>query len=456
MAPARPAPETFRERLERWPGALLPYLLFFLTLSPFGPLRWVGWLALLALVVGDYRWGFRLLLFSLPFTAPGSYRWFFTVKPFQLLGALTVIGLMVAAWFRRLPPRRRTALELPLLLFAGVMALSLVNSPAPVQGVRMLGNFVLLIGLTLALTGWYPAAEIGRIPRLLLAGAAAMTPFQLINLVLQEYNRKGIPLATFEGGYTTADYLLFALPFVLLTMPAEKPLARWMKALLLAALAIDLVLTFNRGAWYAALAVLGGLALLAPRRLWSGWRTGVATLLVLVLAVTAAMSYSDYFAAQAYSYFTRRATPGWLWSGGKYVTHILGSGVGTEHWRLLVWRQVTERFFFPHWLLGSGIGTVGLPYYDPPAHNNLLQVAAETGLAGLGLLLWLYAVTGRALWRLRGSAAGLAALAALLGLLLHGLTFNTLVLFHHWVLLGLAMLFAAAPPAEPKEEPAGG
>jgi len=400
----------------------------------------------------------RLLIFSLPFTAVGSYRLFFTLKPFQIIGVVLTLTLF-STWLRGLLPRRRkTSLDLPLVLFVVIMLVSITNSGQVIQSWRMFFNYSILIVLTLMLTGWYDRNEVKNIPRLLVWGAALMAPFQIINLFLENFNRKYIPVSTFEGGYTTGDYLIFVLPFVFVYMISGK-YARWLKALLVALLLFDLILTYNRAAWLSGVFIMVMFLMYAHPMLKKTWRTLLLVVLLGGCLLTATLTYSDYFVRYIYVQLYWRLNPVHLYTGGAYPVAgdpasrgaELHERVPNEHWRFYRWRQVVREYFLPHWFIGSGIGNIGLPLHNPPAHNNGLQIAGETGIVGLSIFVWLYLsfyrAINQALTTGKISRMVFTACTASMGaLIIHGYLHNTLVLFHFWALLSFGVLLNSAKP----------
>ena len=68
------------------------------------------------------------------------------------------------------------------------------------------------------------------------------------------------------------------------------------------------------------------------------------------------------------------------------LNHLAGSG------RFAAWGQVMERYFEPHMLTGSGIGTTQNYFYSSQLkigaiHSEYIRLLAETGLIGLTLFL---------------------------------------------------------------------
>src|SRR5204863_2800422 len=130
-----------------------------------------------------------------------------------------------------------------------------------------------------------------------------------------------------------------------------------------------------RGAWLAMLAVAGVLALLARRR------RVVATLGALVAAALVTVAATPALRAEAAQMFAR---------GGENAGRV---GIYAANLDIIRARPV----------FGLGFGryqAAAAPYYDAHpaadrrshAHNNFLQIAAESGLAGLAAFGLLYAL----------------------------------------------------------------
>jgi hypothetical protein len=188
---------------------------------------------------------------------------------------------------------------------------------------------------------------------------------------------------------------------------------------------------FNRDLrpfWRVTFIVLTLLCLYVGLVLFSNWKSGwvppivaVAVLVLLrswraivglvFLAIFPALRMiPDLMASDSYSISTR--LDAWLIMGEIIkVNPILGLGFGNYYW-------YTPLFRIRGWTVTFN------------SHNNYVDIVAQTGLVGLGCLLWFYWEIGRLAWRLRdcvpegfakayvySSLAGLAAtiVAAVLG-----------------------------------------
>lgn len=438
-------------------AALVPWCALPLILLPQLPLRAAGYAVLAVWTLRDWRWGFRLILATLPFTALGTFELFFTLKPFQVLAVILAAALLRAAGRGMLPPRRRTPLDPLLAAFVAIMLVSLVNTGQWTTSLLLLVNYTSLVVLALLFSGWYPAGELVRVPHWLVFGAVGMAPVQIVSLFTEQFTRKLLPVSAAAGASATGDYLIFVIPFLFLLLRPGR-LARWGLALLLGCLLFDLTITYNRGSWAAA-AFLAVYAVLRLRgRVLVAGKLLLAVSAVWLALFTAALAWLSYFPV-ADANVLRRFNPLYVASGGMHATRpdeLAERRASSEHWRLYVWKQVAEQFIIPHWLIGSGVGNIGLPLHNPPAHNNGMQVAGETGVLGLALLVAMYLTVYRGLWRSWRASAGrdrfaLAAMAALAALIVHGYNANTLVFAQHWLLLALGIVHAGvtAPPGRP-------
>jgi O-antigen ligase len=159
-----------------------------------------------------------------------------------------------------------------------------------------------------------------------------------------------------------------------------------------ALLALALYLSFSRGAWLAAVAAMGAMMAVAPRRLWMG-------LGLVMIAVIAVISLSNAGLLPS-SISDRLADAGSLLD----IRDVRGVPINDANYALIE-RQA-------HWQAAINMLTehpwtgVGFSNYQPVyeqyrllnwpmplghAHNIYLNVAAETGIPGLILYLFVWA-----------------------------------------------------------------
>jgi hypothetical protein len=254
-------------------------------------------------------------------------------------------------------------------------------------------------------------------------------------------------------------FMVYAVGFLIpLALNDEAPF-RYKVLLILTGL--TLLLNFSRG---SLLAVAGMLVLdrLGSGHLFASRRAGRSLLILSGLAFAAAASVLVLVPALA-------GLPEFL---DVLTTRAVGfrpSGDETTSIRLL-FIQTAARAFMAHPLIGSGIGNVGFvlnhfgrgadygrvtlhgavqpPQYDLGTTSNLLaDLLLEIGLLGLlSFLVFLGAVARASITRARGQGRmGLVhagALLSLAGLLINGLSYNSLYLPFTWVALALAPLAA--------------
>lgn len=241
-----------------------------------------------------------------------------------------------------------------------------------------------------------------------------------------------------EGPNQLAGYL-----GVMLAVPLAFAVYRRSTVLERVALAfggVALLLTFSRGGWLGAVAVLVVLlAVRAARERAFAAMCACAAAWVLLLAGTLAVALV------------------WYAHGGHAVVQAVqyngGLGSRNQLWpaAITLWLQ--------HPLLGVGPGNfellVGalLPGVRTHANGQFLQALAEGGVLGFALLLALVAATLHVLARGRTTLA-VAIYAMAIGFWVHELV-DTLLLYPkvglaYWALVGIAIA-AATLPAEPKD-----
>ncbi len=147
--------------------------------------------------------------------------------------------------------------------------------------------------------------------------------------------------------------------------PAARPAGAVLPAVTAVVAAWALVVSQTRSAWIGAVIGLSVLAVLrAPRLLWL---VGAATAAVLVLrpaAVTERLTIGDASSSDRY----------YMWQAGLDMVldkpvFGLGPGMVLSVYPRYRWPEATHPM-------------------QPHLHNNLLQIAAERGLPGLGFFLW--------------------------------------------------------------------
>ncbi|NJL82502.1 MAG: putative bicarbonate transporter, IctB family [Chloroflexaceae bacterium] len=388
--------ESWLLRYGDWLGTLLVALV--LLLGPFVPTGIVG----LVLVGGAGYW----LLLTLTETEGPS------VTPIHLLVCLYWAVALLAVAFS---PVKSAALsgwmELTLYLLQFALAARVLRSPSRTN---ILVVLLLLVSLVVGVYGvrqqFFGAEQLAtwNDPTSTLAGNTRV------------YSYLGNP-------NLLAGYLLLPLGFSIAALFAWR---RWLpKTLALLAIVINgacLYFTDSRGGWIGMLVLL--VAWLLLLRVW--WRERLPRfwrrwLLPLVLGGAAVVLLGAIAALEPLRL--------------RVMSIFAGREDSSNNFRLNVWLAVIE-MIRDRPLLGIGPGNDAFeavyPLYMQPrftalsAYSIYLEIAAELGFLGLGLFVWLLAVTLggglQALERLRqrGDAQGfwlMGALAALAGLLAHGL-----------------------------------
>jgi O-antigen ligase len=343
----------------------------------------------------------------------GSFEWCM-LGGFAVVAAWHCLPLPPQAWLA-LPGRQGLAGD---LAAAGVTPRWHALSMDPDATLRALLGGLPALALALVSRGAPPAWR--------LAGAIALVAIACVSAVLglaqvvagawRPYAFHNLTGANGVFAYRNAhaDFLLLALPLALagLVAPAGRTVLRVASGVALACLLPALAATYSRAAWLLApLALLGGIALALSLRTgvrpiaW-GRALAIAALLTLVAALAlragaagrverAGESLLDPSRASLYADVAAAARDYWP----------AGAGLGAF-----------EQAFAAS---PRNAALVGAYYHQ--AHNDWLQVAFESGLAGVLLLLAALAAYARATWRAwRGAAdqAGVLARAASLSLAL--------------------------------------
>lgn len=334
--------------------------------------------------------GARPLRFALGACAASALLFFWTGQsdaygsPRLAALALTAALAWAALWAR--PEHRRTPLDAPLLGFLSALLASLAVSPDPYLGV--VGMYSLhaygLAGFALCAAAYLACAwsdEPENPDRLLLVALWAAVAAAAYGLL----QKAGLEL--FAGVRASGSGRLIGpqgdpVPFgacLLLFIPVAahfwrdpSPSRRAAGGIGGALVAAALVLTVSRGAWLGAAAGLSVYLCLAvagaSRRRW--------LLFIAAAAVSAAV-------AAAFLRPTAKASDSARWALWESVARsiprhpLLGEGPDTI--QAIVRRERTDGF----------IRALGPSKSQVSAHNDVLQIAATMGLAGLAAYLWL-------------------------------------------------------------------
>jgi len=383
----------------------------------------------------------------------GRELWQVLSVPSVALGPLLVLGaLLLSAGLARL----RTPVGVPYGLESGLRWVSL---------------FALACGA--AVVGRTPATRLGLLQAVTLSAALVsaiglwqhleLTPLPLPIPVISA------PGSTFGNRNMGGEAIAVSLPLGLAALFLARPRSeRWLTVVALALECLYLAATRARGAWIGGAA--GALTfLLMNRRSWSRRATAVAAAIAaisLVVAVLPARSNPRYAAD------TKR-----LASGLAVIENSFDLGAPAVRTRLGLWRRSLAMFqLAPFTGVGPGNWAVFFPAYAEPgataegvlspvlaprhAHNDLLELLAETGLLGLAAMVILgMGVVGMARRQLGGGDVSLrisiaAACASLVAIMGTGLTGFPLEMPGTLTVGGLALGLMASPCGGPAASPA--
>ena len=395
-----------------------------------------------------------------------------------------MVGFTLGAWVLGGLAKRefvipRSPLLIPLGLFVGWAAITMLWAPDLSFGLPEVIKWieiilVMLLAIDVAqrrggqwiLTGVFATAALQALIGIYEARIRGVGPlgFQLSEGVYRAYGtfEQPNPFAGFVGMVlpiaiaVTAYYALhIAYSFRARKLPwiTHDALRFTICALVTLLLAAGLYLSFSRGAWLGTAAAIGAVIVFAPRRWWIGLALGAIALMGL-----AALSGAGLLPSAINE---RLADAGTLLE----IRDVRGVPINDANYALIE-RQA-------HWQAALNMLTehpwtgVGFSNYQPlyeqyrllnwpmplgHAHNIYLNVAAETGLIGLGLylLLWIsiLALTFRAIRRAQGfdRAAAVGLMGAWVYLGTHMLVDNLYVNNTHLLigaLLGLLTVIAA-------------
>lgn len=398
----------------------------------------------------------------------------------QIMFALTLIAWSLGGLARREFVLPGSPLSIPLLIFTGWAAVTMLWAPDLKLGLTEVVKWI-----EVGLATWLAIDLVRRrgVQWIVVAVVLTMTLQAVIGIYEARWRGSG-PLGfrmsegiyraygTFEQPNPFAGFIGLGLPIVLaltayysidllrkrLVAIQFRYLARWIAcgsvALMLAA---ALYFSFSRGAWLGAVAALGVMIAFAPRRLWIG-----IGLTAIALALLLGLSSAGLLPAAINE---RLADAGELFQ----FRDVRGAAINDANYalieRLARWQAALNMLTDQPWT-GVGFGNYQAAYeqyrllnWPTPlghAHNIYLNLAAETGLPGLAAYVFLWVVifwqTIQTTRRTKGIHRALA--VGLLGtwvyLSVHNLVDNLYVNNTH-LLIGvlLGLLVALRQPPEP-------
>jgi putative inorganic carbon (HCO3(-)) transporter len=349
-----------------------------------------------------------------------------------------MVGFTLGAWILGGLARRefvipRSPLLIPLGLFVGWAGITMLWAPDPSFGLPEVIKWieiilVMLLAIDVAqrrsvqwiLTGIFATAVVQALIGIYEARIRGVGPlgFQLSEGVYRAYGtfEQPNPFAGFVGmvlpiAITITAYYAVQIGSLLIARSSVRFLRDVLRfmgyAIITIVLAAGLYLSFSRGAWLGAAAAIGAVIVFAPRRLWIGVALGAVALTGLFALSSAGLLPS--------AINERLADAGILLD----IRDVRGVPINDANYalieRLAHW-QAAINMWTDHPWTGVGFSNYQVVYeqyrllnWPMPlghAHNIYLNVAAETGLIGLGfyLLLWIsiFVVTFRTTRRTQG------------------------------------------------------
>ncbi len=386
------------------------------------------------------------------------------------LNALLVLVAFAAFAFKAVthPPHDRdhTALDLPFLAMVALTLVAAAFSPYLILSLKGLAKLVVFWMAFYAFRGVLARKE-AWVPVLaaLLVAALAQSLYGVYQwtidvppLALWDDAESEIQLTRVYGTLLNPNllggYLVPILPLAAAGVVAFRHWAlRGLGLLTLLAGSACLYFTYSRGAWLAYAAELGVLAVAALAWAWPlikrDWRLKLALGIVAAIALGAGIylfmdspvlqqRVASMFATRDHSSNSFRMN---VWLGVIAMIQDswwAGVGIGNE-----TFQKVYGLYMI------SGFEALG-------AYNIFLEVAVETGVFGLLAFLWvvLAAVARSTFHALRGEARpwAVAAIAGLLGLMVHGLVdtvfYRPSVQILFWLLLAMIIRLPVAAQGE--------
>jgi O-antigen ligase len=314
-----------------------------------------------------------------------------------------------------------------------VLAIALARLPWSALGLRILYSEAAVMALVFAAVGFYQyeTRDVFQNPKVIYGNAFA--PFFRVNSVFWDPSVYG-------------RFLVVAMvPSIVVLVRGR---GRWLPLAAAGAIAVTwlgLLISFSQSSFAALLVVVVGAAAVAWR-----WRALLAV--VVAVAVLAGIASSEPAVRRSIQHHTTSGLNSA--TSGRY--NLVANGI-----------RIAEA----HPLQGVGVGGFKRAYAErvprlkakepkkAASHNTPVTVAAETGIVGLGLFLWLLGALfvqafGR-VDRTLGGRTSLVAGLALAGILCHSLFYNDF--FEDpttWGLLGLLALAARPAPPPPQPVPA--
>ncbi len=314
-----------------------------------------------------------------------------------------------------------------------ILALSLARLPWSELGIRALYAEVTLMGLVFAVVGFYQyeTRDIFQNPKVITANAYAQ--FFRVNSVFWDPSVYG-------------RFLVVAIvPGLVLLVAARAPRLAFVAVAAIVVLWLGLLISFSQSSFAALIVAVVGASLVAWR-----WRAlvGVAVAAAVLVGIAAAQPVLRHSIEHHTSSGLNSA------SSGRYSLVANGIRIAVAHPATGVGVGGFRRAY------AARVHLKGKKLSKAASHDTPVTVAAETGVVGLALFVWLVAAlalqTLRRIDRTPPGRVALAAGLALAAILVHSLFYNDF--FEDsttWLLVGLLALAAAqrAPAAVEEAAP---
>ena len=409
------------------------------------PLAWsvvfvVGTIALMLTLVRP-QIGVLLIVVAVPFGSLGQVK----VGGMNIGVTEVLVALVLLVWFMRMVVQREIRvvwprLTLSLLIFLGVLCLSLLGAPSLQHGVKEIVKWAEILALYVLVANEMDETW-SKVLCFALLGTGALAALQGIYQFFFRVGPEEFVLfgrfmrayGTFEQPNPYAGYLGLTLPLAVgLVLAAVVPMGKrirgwWLVwavgcgALMLAAL----VMSWSRGAQIGFVAAVAVMGIAIVTRSGRGVVLGAtfAALLVYALLI-GGISVVPPSVVQRFSDFVP-----YVGVGDVRGVEVTDANFAVLE-RMAHWQSALEMWTDHPWL-GVGIGNYEPVYgqYALPlwplalghAHNYYLNIAAESGVVGVGayLLVWVSALLGayQATRRASGWYWGIA--LGVLGVLVH-------------------------------------
>lgn len=341
-----------------------------------------------------------------------------------LYGALALIAIKLL--LQRNRGAIQTPLDLPIAALVCIIVISTVFSTDALMSLKSIKR-TLISFLLVYYVSVYGTDSLSRAKRLVfafLSGSLVISIYGLYAFVAGYGALDGRILSTFYHPNRFANYLMFALAisYSMLVSYCPSSGSRVFLYSVLITCAFAFVLTASRGAAFGLVA--GLFAVFGPRdrRVWLAL---VGVVLVLLVAIPFQRNGQDLSRSHLLECFqdelnfkTALGERPYLWRSGLKMAKdhpIVGTGYG----------KTFNLLYKPEY------APDGVTQDHSSAHNVLIEVAAELGLVGLAVFLWLHIVIFRVGFGLvrgkdasdnkfvRATAAGI--LTALIGIMINGM-----------------------------------